>query len=274
VPTVKIDPTLTMFYEDHYFGEPWREPDVVVLIHGVAESSRAWYGWVPHLARELRVLRPDNRGFGRSTVPPPGYAWSTAAFAADLARFLDALGVDRAHIVGAKLGGAIALQFAADYPDRTRTVAVFSPHVQGRNTQGRLEVTSFPDLIRRVGVRGWAAETQRNRLGSDAPQALLDWWTDYMGEADPRVCIEVTSAAGGVDLTPLLPRITAPTVVATAERSGLAGLDVVRAWQQRIPHAELWVLPGDSYHIAAVYPDECAQRVLAFIKRHAAKGAT
>lgn len=273
MPTVQIDPTLTMYYEDHYFGEPWRQPQVALLVHGVAESSRAWYGWVPHLARELRVLRPDNRGFGRSTVPSPGYAWSTAAFAADLVRFLDALGVDAVHIVGAKLGGAIALQFAADYPDRTRTVAVFSPHVQGRNTRGRFAVASFPELIQRVGVRGWAAATQHQRLGSQASQAFLDWWSDFMGEADPRVCVEVTSAAGSVDLTPVLPRIAAPTVIATAEHSGLAALDVVRSWQQMIPRAELWVLPGDSYHIAAVYPDECAQRVLAFIKQHAAQEA-
>ena len=54
----------------------------------------------------------------------------------------------------------------------------------------------------------------------------------------------------------------------TTEASALASVDVVRGWQQQIPHSELLVLPGDSYHIAAAKPDECARHVLAFINRH------
>src|SRR4051794_30052690 len=117
MPEIAIDPTLTTYYEDDCFADPWREPEPVVLVHGVAESSRAWFGVVPHLGRRFRVLRPDVRGFGRSTVPAntAEYPWSTTGFAADLAGFLDALGIGSAHIVGAKLGGAISVQFAASY---------------------------------------------------------------------------------------------------------------------------------------------------------------
>src|SRR5207249_3326097 len=89
------------YYEDDYFGEPWVEPEVVMLVHGVAESGRAWTCWVPHLARTMRVLRPDLPGFGRSAMPPAGYRWSVPAFAAALRDFLDAVGVQRAHVVGA-----------------------------------------------------------------------------------------------------------------------------------------------------------------------------
>ena len=56
--------------KDDYFGEAWRSPETVMLVHGVAESSRAWFAWVPHLARHFRLLRPDLRGFGRSTGEP------------------------------------------------------------------------------------------------------------------------------------------------------------------------------------------------------------
>src|SRR5207248_2653363 len=42
MPAVQIDPTLSMYYEDDYFGEAWRQPEAVLLVHGVAESSRAW----------------------------------------------------------------------------------------------------------------------------------------------------------------------------------------------------------------------------------------
>lgn len=272
MPAVQVDGSLTMYYEDHYYGDPWREPEAALLIHGVAESSRAWFGWVPHVARELRVLRPDQRGFGRSTIPPPGYAWSPASFASDLARFLDVVGVEAVHVVGAKLGGTVAMQFAADYPQRTRTLAVLSGPVRVHRTGGRVDLAGFSDRIRSIGVIGWAAETQRARLGSEVPEEQIAWWTSFMAATDPRVVLEVTKAAGQLDISEALPRIQAPTLVVTTESSALASVETVREWQRQIPNSELLVLPGDSYHVAAAKPDECTGHVLAFIGRHRGRG--
>jgi pimeloyl-ACP methyl ester carboxylesterase len=257
-----------MHYEDDYFGEPWLEPQVVLLVHGVAESSRAWYGWVPHLARHFRVLRPDLRGFGGSSVPLAGYGFSIAGFADDLNRFLDLAGVPSAHVIAAKLGGTIAMQFAADHPERVRTLAIFSSPVQARGTGGQADLGSFSAKVERDGVRSWAAETQRARIGSAAPEAQIDWWTDFMAETDAGVCAKVTEMAGRIDISSALPRIKAPTLLATAVQSALASVEVVRRWQEQIPDSELLVLPGDSYHIAASMPDECAEHALEFIGRH------
>lgn len=267
MPTTVVDPTLTMHYENEYFGEPWRTPEVALLIHGVAESSRAWYAWVPTIARSLRVLRPDLRGFGRSTVPPAGYPWSPANFAADLARFLDALGIGSVHVIGAKLGGTIAAQFAANYPEKTRSLAIVSGPVRAHNTGGRANLGAFADRVRAVGVRGWADETQRARLGSAVSEEHLAWWTNFMAEADPRVVTEVTTVAGQLDISTALPLIKAPTLVVTTQDSALASVEVVREWQEEIASSELLTLPGDSYHVAAAEPEACAQHVLAFIQR-------
>ena len=56
------------FYREDWFGEPWRKPETAVLIHGNAESSIVWYAWLPRMAQEFRVLRPDLPGLGRSRV--------------------------------------------------------------------------------------------------------------------------------------------------------------------------------------------------------------
>src|ERR1700726_1972584 len=111
------------FFREDWFGEPWRKPETAVLIHGNAESSIVWYAWIPRMAQELRVLRPDLPGFGRSRIPA-GFAWSLPSLAAFVTHVLDKAGIDSAHIIGAKAGGAIAMQFAADYPARTRTLSV------------------------------------------------------------------------------------------------------------------------------------------------------
>ena len=105
MPTVRLEDGLEMYYEDHDFTDPWRTPETVVMHHGNSKSSLLWYPWVPLLAGNYRVVRMDARGFGRSTVPAPGYDWSLEGFALDLKRFLDALGLDRVHLIGETVGG-------------------------------------------------------------------------------------------------------------------------------------------------------------------------
>jgi pimeloyl-ACP methyl ester carboxylesterase len=268
MPTMSIDPHQTLYYQDDYFGEPWKAPDTVLLIHGAAESSRAWFAWVRHLSRTFRVLRPDQRGFGQSQLSSGPFTWSPEALAADMAHFLEALDVQSAHVVGAKIGGTVAMQFAADFPERTRTLTVVSSPARTHNTGGSADLSTFTDTIRRIGGRGWAAETQRARLGSAASDEQLEWWTDFMAATDPEVAIAITEMAGKLDITAVLPRITAPTLVITTERSALASVEVTREWQTLIPNSELLVLPGDSYHAAAAEPDMCAKKVLEFIERH------
>ncbi len=264
--SIEVRRGVMIAYADDWFGAPWRAAEPVVLLHGIAESGCAWTEWVPILAAAFRVLRPDLPGFGGSPAPAR-YDWSPATLAADVVRWLEALGVRAAHIVGAKYGGTVAMQLAADHPDRVLTLAVVSSPVRARGTGGRVELGGFAERIRRDGVRAWAAATQRTRLGREASDAQLAWWTDVlMAGSDPRACIEATEAAGHLDIEEALARITAPTLVVTTEESALQSVDTVRGYQARIPDSTLLVLPGDSYHVAAVRPEECARHVRRFIE--------
>ena len=100
MPTLRIDPDLLQHYEVDDYTDPWRTPQPIVLLHGLGESGAVWYGWVPILARRHRVVRPDLRGFGRSTPMPKGFAWSVDLLVADTLALLDALDLDRVHLVG------------------------------------------------------------------------------------------------------------------------------------------------------------------------------
>lgn len=257
---IDVRPGVTMAYEDHWFGEPWTTPQTVVMIHGNSESSRAWTCWVPHLARRYRVLRPDLPGFGASP-PPADYGWSATELAGDIARFLDAMHIERCHLIGAKYGGSACMRLAIDQPDRLLSLCLFGSPVRGSGTGNA-------DLIRAKGVRQWAAETMRARLGSTASEAQLAWWAnELMGRTDTRAAYSASASRIDMDLEAELYRIAAPTLIVTTHESGLQSIEAVQQYAARIPRAEVVVLPGDSYHIAAVEPDVCARHALAFMDK-------
>src|SRR5260370_1159001 len=123
--TVSLASGIQIYYKDERLGAPWLGGEPAVLLHGNLETHEIWYGWVPRMAQQFRLLRPDLPGFGRSTAPRD-FEWSLGNYAKVVANFLDAISVASAHIIGAKTGGAIAMQFAATYPQRTRTLVVAS----------------------------------------------------------------------------------------------------------------------------------------------------
>jgi 3-oxoadipate enol-lactonase len=247
-PTNSV-PTEDVFYREDWFGEPWRKPEVAMLIHGNDESSVVWFGWVPRMGQEFRLLRPDLPGFGHSRIPA-GFEWSLPSLATFAARVLDKAGVESAHIIGAKTGGAIAMQFAADYPTRTRTLAV----------------VSGPASV--ISISNPSSIPQRDRLGSAASKEMIEYWNNLFATAPEEGTKGLRKALSKFDLVRdgILQRITAPTMVITADRSALQSVEKVRQYQLQIPNSRLVVLHSDAYHIAAANAEECVTNVLAFIK--------
>jgi pimeloyl-ACP methyl ester carboxylesterase len=261
---VDIRGGVAMAYADDWFGEPWTEPQIVVMVHGNAESSRAWTCFVPHLARKFRVVRPDLPGFGASP-PPADYGWSAPELAADLVRFLDALKIAKCHLIGAKYGGSACMRLAMDRPERVASLCLFGSPVRGSGSGNA-------DLIRAHGVPEWSARTMRARLGSSASPAQARWWTEeLMGKTSARAAFAASSARIDMELEHELSRIVAPVLIVTTQESGLQSVDAVERYARRIPDARVVVLPGDGYHVAAVEPDLCARHALDFISDVAAR---
>jgi pimeloyl-ACP methyl ester carboxylesterase len=95
----------------------------------------------------------------------------------------------------------------------------------------------------------------------------LQWWSDVlMGGADPHALIAATTAVAQANVEADLGRITAPTLVVTTADSPLQPVSSARDYQEKIGNSRLLVMPGDSYHVAAVHPRECAQAALDFIR--------
>ena len=248
------------FYRDDWFGDPWRKPDAMLLIHGDEESSLAWYGWVPRMAQQFHLIRPDLPGLGRASIPPK-LEPSLPGLASYIAQVMDKAGVERAHIVGAKTGGSIAMQFAADFPERTRTLSLASAPASV------IRMVNAGAIPERKDIAGISTVPQRDRLGRHASREMVEYWTQMFATAPSDGVRLLRTAMANFDFAKdgVLRRIQAPTLVMTSDGGGLQSVEKARAYQQLIPNSRFVVLQSDAYHIAAANADECVTNVLAFI---------
>lgn len=262
---LRVSPDCEIAYVVDDFTDPWIAPQTVIMLHGLAESGEAWRGWVPHFAREYRVIRPDLRGFGRSTPMSPDYRWQPDRILDDLLSVLDHVGVEKAHVIGAKIGGTLAMRFAARNPERLLSFAAVGAPVSLRSFAGQTPV--WRAQIRDQGVRWWVASTMEARLGSSLPRQAVDWWISLMAATAPSTLDGFLQMVPTVDVSGDLPGITCPGLIVTTTLSPLGSVADVRGWQQTIPGSELAVIDGNSYHVAASAPDRCAELVKAFVMK-------
>lgn len=108
----------------HYYQGGSPNGETLVLIHGFAADKDNWLRFSRHLTDRYRVIALDLPGFGDSDRPAGSYDVGTQA--ERLGDILDALGIDQAHLLGNSMGGHIAALFAARYPSRVRSLALFA----------------------------------------------------------------------------------------------------------------------------------------------------
>jgi len=118
------------------------EGETILLIHGMAGSSRTWREVMPQLAERYRVLAPDLLGHGESAKPMGDY--SLGAHASGLRDLLGRLDIERATIVGQSLGGGVAMQLAYQHPEVCERLVLVSSGGLGRDVSWMLRFLSLP----------------------------------------------------------------------------------------------------------------------------------
>jgi len=199
------------------------------------------------MAQRFRLYRPDLPGFGRSKAPA-NFEWSLANYTKVVADFLDAVGAPAAHIIGAKTGGAIAMQFAATYPKRTRSLVVASGPFS--SVDPKMESAS-----------------QQLRLGSAATREEIAYFDKLKDETSPETRRGLQTILSAINVESILPKILAPTLIITSDRSALQTVETVLRYQPKIPNSRLLVLTSDAYHVAVANADECVTNALMFMNQ-------
>ncbi|MGH3882151.1 MAG: alpha/beta fold hydrolase [Pseudonocardiaceae bacterium] len=238
----------------------------VLLIHGLGYTHDMWYRTVPALSAHYRVIRFDNRGVGRSDVPPGAYRVSDMA--QDAAAVLDAAGVAAAHVVGVSLGGAIAQELTLRHPSRVRGLVLVATLCGGpRMVQAEPEVgvtllarAKMPaeQGIRVMNPYVYDPGTADERIDEDLAIRLRTYPSaqGYLGQ------LQAVLSWSSYDR---LPEITAPTLVIHGESDRLIPPGNGRIIAERIPGARLTLIPQASHILFTDQPETAHGALLGFL---------
>jgi len=241
------------------------EGDPVLLIMGLGWASPLWHRSRPVLSARYRTIAFDNRGVGRSDVPPGPYP--IALMAADAAAVLDAAGVENAHLFGVSMGGMIAQEFALTYPKRVRSLILGCTAAGGPTA-----VQAEPQVLEVLTRRGMSLEeyagainpyiydmgTPRERVEEDMLLRRV-WWPTPAGQLAQLQGIMAWEAYSRLN------QIRVPTLVIHGESDQLVPPANARLIAGRIPNAKLVLIPQASHILATDQPQATHQAVLGFL---------
>ena len=228
-----------------------RSAPVVVLIHGYTDSARDWVPMLPYLSKRYRLILIDIRGHGQSSKPECCY--TRLDFAYDVKLLLDALGVQKADIVGHSLGSIIAQTFAEYWPERTAHVVLISS--TGGSPPGRPKTPRQFDF---------AAEIRKLKEPIEADSPFMIAWWDSPTPVDPdfirrqrkdaagiplRVWLAVLDQALSADntyaiLQSTLPRLKAPTLLIWGSKDPIMEEDMRQSLRNALPRAKVKIFDG------------------------------
>ncbi|HEY8477370.1 MAG TPA: alpha/beta fold hydrolase [Chloroflexota bacterium] len=228
----------TVYYQVAGEGKP------VVLLHGLAGSTRWWAPTIAPLARAFRVYVIDLIHFGGSSSRQP-FALNRAARL--LIEWMDWLGVPRASIVGHSLGGHIAADLAADFPDRVDRLVL-------------VDAAALPlerNLLRHaLGLFQTLQSLPRNIVALLVLDAL---------RAGPVAIWSAAHELLSADIRSKLPRIQAPTLIIWGERDALLPLDLGKRLAALLPRARLAVVDGAGHTPMLERPEAFNRLIVDFL---------
>ena len=265
MPTLRMGPDVELHYHDDDFTPPWQPSSAILLQHGFSRNGRFWYNWVPLLAHEFRVLRPDMRGMGQSTMAEDRYEPSLDTFVDDLRTILDHLGIDRVVYVGESFGGIMGLKFAHKYPERTRALVLCNtPCRLPRRERSGSGDDWDASMSRSIGA--WSTATINNRLDTRfAPQGMKEWYISEMDRTSSSIGRKLQAYLDTLDFSPQLKEVETPTLLLVGEESPTSTLEQQQFMAGELPNSRLVVYPGLGHGINAIYPEWCVAQVREFL---------
>jgi pimeloyl-ACP methyl ester carboxylesterase len=276
MPNVTTDDGVKLYYEETGTGIP------IVFVHEFAGDCRSWEPQVRHFSRRYRCICFNARGFPPSDVPNDPERYSQDRARDDIRAVLDALKIERAHIVGLSMGGFATLHFGFTYPGRVRSLVVAGAGygaAHGERQKFAEEVESSAQRFESLGMakagEAYALGPTRVQFQNKDPRG----WREFADQLASHSAQGAAMTMRGVqkrrpslfDLVDRMKTITAPTLIMTGDEDWSC-LEPGILMKRTIETSALVVMPNSGHTINIEEPEAFNRHLADFF--HAVEAGT
>lgn len=234
---------ITIAYDD----EGDRDGEPLVLVHGHPFNRSMWWPQVTYATRAgWRVIAPDLRGYGESTVVPG--RMTLDVFARDIAELLDHLGVERFVLGGLSMGGQIVMECLRLFPERVRGVLLADTSPRAETEAGHKDRHDLADRLLREGVNGYTDEVLPKMVSPKNIEAMPEVARHVVGMMRTTSPIGAAAALRGradrPDYVDMLRGVDVPAVIVVGSEDEFTPVSEARLLNDCTPRSTLTVVDG------------------------------
>jgi 3-oxoadipate enol-lactonase len=268
MPVIEVN-GISIYYETKGTGTP------LMLINGWGGNLDSWSDhMIELLSEKYQVIMMDNRGTGRSDKPDIPYTMNMMA--ADAYELLRALGIEKAHVMGFSMGGAITQTFGVNYPDMAKSLVVCGASAGGEHSissdpQVRMDLALIANPLPEMTERDVTIKLLYLLYSKDYVEENLEalvkdeTYSDY--PTPSFALMNQSHAIGTLDTYRHLPEMKMPVLVLTGEADALVPAMNSEKIAAKIPNSQLVMIPGCGHGFLKQKTDEAVAHILSFLEK-------
>lgn len=239
----------------HYYRTGGNKPPLI-LAHGVSDNGLCWRRVALALQTDFDLIMVDARGHGRSDKPPTGYYYDD--FAADLAAFIQEMGLGAVVVMGHSMGALTAMVTAAQHPHLINKLILEDPPLMSEQAAAELaeRFTQGAAMFSMMQEQPVAAIMQfAQQMNSNWHEMEFPAWAESKKQFASQVFTELAVAATQVDWRALIRQLTMPTLLLTADNTprpsgpAIVTPEIAAEAAALNPHIQLAYLPDAGHNI-------------------------
>jgi len=241
------------------------------LIMGLGGDATGWMLQIPAFSRYFKVVAFDNRDVGRSSLAKSSY--SIADMAEDTAGLMDALGIEKAHILGGSMGGAIAQELVLNHPDKVNRLILAC--TMGHFARFRINMLEPAIFIKKhdptnkvfLAEMLFQCMTHDFLKNPEAVDRMLNLMQNPPFPQSTEAFIRQANAVSTFDALDRLGAVRVPTLVLAGDQDILTPPWAARELAGAIPGAKLQILEGGAHGFFWEIPEKTNQAVIEFLRK-------
>ncbi|MCP9198711.1 alpha/beta hydrolase [Gramella sp. GC03-9] len=243
------------------------EGEVVLLLHGLGSTKADWDMQLDALSKHFRLIAPDMRGHGNSSIPEHSEEYGVEQSAHDMKLLMDELKIEKCHLIGFSMGGALAFELAVKHPGLVDKLVIVNtaPNFNNLGEFGEQMIAERTSSLKTYGMKPLAEQVAGNMFPEESQKHLKEAFFERASKnpVDAYYNSFVTLMQWGIG--DRISEIDKPALVIASDMD-YTPVELKQAYVDKMPNARLEVIKDSRHGVTMDQPEQFNSAILKFLK--------